>query len=953
MKNYDPKAIEKEVHEFWKNEKIPEKIIRMDWKRKKFYLLDGPPYVNGIPHVGHVKTTTFKDVWSRFKYMQGFAVWFQPGFDCGGLPIENKVEKELRIKSKSEIEDKIGVDKFIQACKNFAKGNEPVWLNLYKKIGAWRGWITPYLTSDDYYIESGWWTIKNWYEQGLLVQGERPGFWCTNCETVLAGIEASESYKNVEDPSILIKFKLKERNEYLLVWTTTPWTLPANVAVIVHPDETYVKVKMGKNFYIIAEKRLVVLDGEDYEVVEKFSGKNLEGLTYEPILDMPSQEKLREDDKAHRIYLSIPIMKKRVTSKAIAKGVGEGNDEFGHIVTMDTGTGLVHTAPGHGDADSKLGRHYNLPDPSPVNERGEFTEDGGELSGIYVKTSDERIIQKLRNENKLFRQERIVHSYPLCWRCKHPLIYRKSRQWFLKMDMLRDKIIKANKKVNWLPEFGRDQYENVISEAPDWAVTRQRYWGIPLPIWNCQKCSSRKVIGSRNEIKSKIDASNISLHKDAVDLIEFKCDCGGRMKRDPDILDVWFDSGIAPWASLGYPYKNKELFEKLWTVDLVDESQDQIRAWFNTMMICGFATFGKAPYKTACMNGWTLDEKGEKMSKSLGNVIDASDAYQELGADLLRLYICYDIAPWNTQKFSMKNAKELGRYLNILWNTYIFYKTYLSNIEKGELEIEDMWILSRLNNLIKNTTQNMEAFNFHSASRDVISFIVDDFSRTYIKLIRNRKDGNTGFVFKHVLETVSKLLAPISPFLSDYIYNEICKNSVHLESWPECDDNYIDQTIENEIRSVDDIVTNVNNVRKEKNIKLRWPIESIELDGEFENRIESIIERMCNVKKVSFKNITNPDFEVNGIKVKVGTGVDEEDALIRELLREIQKCRKEAGLVVTDKINLVLDNTKLKHRADEIKEHVNAGKIEFGKVENPLGTAEALGKKSGFRFERI
>jgi len=963
--SYDPKLIEEQVQAFWKEKKIPEKITKMDPKREKFFLLDGPPYVNGVPHVGHAKTTVFKDVWGKFKYMQGYAVWFQPGFDCGGLPIENKVEKELGIKNKNEIEE-IGVEKFINACQKFAKGNEPVWLDFYQKIAAWRGWVDPYLTSENYYLESGWWTIKKWFERGLFAEGHRPGFWCPHCETVLAGIEASESYKNVEDPSVILKFKASGTDEKLLVFTTTPWTLPANAAIAVHPDETYVKIISDGEKLILAEKRLEEISrlGKRYEILEKFFGKKLSGLKYDPLMDLQSQNEISRNPNSHKIILSIPVMKKRVASKAMIKGETEAQEEFGHVVTMDVGTGLVHIAPGHGDVDNRLGKHYNLPEVSPVDEKGRLTEETGKYAGIFVKKADAIIIDDLTAQGKMFHASKLIHSYPLCWRCKTPLIYRMSRQWFLKMDILRENILKANKAVRWLPDFARERYLSVISEAPDWAVTRQRYWGIPLPVWSCE-CGKKKVIGSAEELRAhstKKLPKEFDLHKNFVDEVRIKCECGKEMAREKDIMDVWFDSGIAPWASLGYPFRNKELFEKLWKIDLVDESQDQVRAWFNTLMICGFATFNEAPCKTVCLNGWTLDEKGEKMSKSLGNVVLAEDGYTKLGADLLRLYICFDIAPWETQKFSFRSAEDLGRQLNILWNAYNYYKTYSKKSKKrAELRIEDKWLLSRFNSLLISATKNMESFNFHLASRDIMGFIVNDFSRTYIKIVRDRDDQGVDFVLTHVFENLSKLMAPIMPVLSEYIYLDMTGKSVHVQKWPEPVVDDINEKLEYIMGLTLGIAETCNTMRKESGIKLRWPLKALYISGEsraknISDNMGQILEKLCNVKAVVFgENFKLAKKNIEGIIISLDTEMDErmkEEAMLRELLREIQSKRKENKLIVTDKIDLLIDNKIFEKYSEEIRQKVGADSVAFEHVKSPTSVVDFEGEKTSFSFSK-
>ncbi|MCK4967868.1 MAG: class I tRNA ligase family protein, partial [Candidatus Aenigmarchaeota archaeon] len=461
-------------------------------------------------------------------------------------------------------------------------------------------------------------------------------------------------------------------------WTTTPWTLPANVALIVHPDETYVKIEVLGEKLIFAKALLkTVMDKKktkDYKILEEFKGKTLEGIKYKPILDIPIQKETNKNESAHKIIISIPMLKNVVASKVqFKKGLNNKEQEkssFSHMVTMDTGTGIVHCAPGHGAEDNKIGNNYKLPAISPVDDCGCLTEDTGEFKGIFVKTADKLIIEKLENTNRLLMMEKITHSYPLCWRCKAPLLFRLSNQWFFKIKPIKEKMLSENKKTNWLPPFGKERLHNWVKEEEDWCVSTQRFWGIPIPLWKCNKCDKQKMIESKSQLQKEM-SNNIKLddlHKHIVDKTIIKCDCGGDMKRISDIINIWVESGIAPWASLGYPQNDNGLFKKLYQVDMIDESQDQIRGWFHALLFMGVATFGKTSYKSVSLNGWTLDAKGEKMSKSLGNVVSADDCMETLGADVLRLYNCHNIAPWETQKFSLEKAKDLFKVMNVLSN---------------------------------------------------------------------------------------------------------------------------------------------------------------------------------------------------------------------------------------------------------------------------------------------
>ncbi|MCD6381489.1 MAG: isoleucine--tRNA ligase [Candidatus Aenigmarchaeota archaeon] len=965
---YNFKKIEEEIREYWQKIEISKKLTEFRKGKQKFYLLDGPPYVNARPHVGHIKTTTCKDIWTKFKLMQGYDAWIQAGFDCHGLPIEVMVEKDMEIKSKSDIENKIGVENFIKSCLEKVENNERAWLSIYQKLGAWRGFYEPYLTNKKYYMLSAWWSLKKLYEKGMLVRGEYPIHWCPHCETALAGYEVSDSYRNVTDPAIYIKFKLKGKNEFIIVYTTTPWTLVANVALAVHPEETYVKLKVGDEIYIVAEKRLEYLkDILQGEIIDKIKGKDLEGVEYEPLLSVPQQKEISKDEKAHRIYMSISIMKRKKYKKHETGQTEE--EEFEEFVTMDEGTGVVHVAPGHGPSDYRLGKHYDLPIASPVDEKGKFTEEAGEFSGLFVKDADNLIIEKLKEEGKLLYAGKVTHSYPVCWRCKTPLIFRMSKQWYLKVEPIKEKMIEANESVKWMPSHAKIRFHNWLENRDDWCISQQRFYGIPLPIWECEKCGHIEVIGSEEELKEKA-ITNVNLddlHRHVVDQIELKCPkCGEIMKRVKDIFNVWFDSGIAPWASVGYPFNNKELFERMFPCDLIVESQDQIRGWFDSLMFTSMGTFDKPPYRAVGMTGWVVDEKGEKMSKSVGNVVWADEALNKLGADALRLYYAWETSPWETQKFSLRSCQKISRDLNILWNVYQFYKMY-SKYWDGSYEedrTEDRWIISRVNSLNEAIVRHMENFEFHVVGRLLVDFIVNDLSRTYVKLIRDRtwpyydgKDkGNAFRTLLYVLEHVVKMLAPITPFITEKIYQDLFKEkeSVHLEDWPKVEKDRIDEELEEGIRLILQAVELANARRHEIGIKLRYPLKLLIVKGKKEDikkmeKLSNAVKILANVKDVHFEE---------GSGIELDETVDEElknEWLLRELVRAIQAERKKLGLVVEDRLHLYLPKElKVLETFKDIIEYETGSEAEFVPGgQNKLSLSfEGMNYEIGFDVER-
>ncbi|MEM7819960.1 MAG: isoleucine--tRNA ligase, partial [Candidatus Aenigmatarchaeota archaeon] len=634
---------EEMIRNFWAENNIYNKVKQLK-RKKKFYFLDGPPYATGSIHIGTAWNKILKDLYIRFFRMFGYDVWDQPGYDTHGLPIENKIEKKLEIKSKNDIE-RLGIEKFILECKDFATKFIDVMNKQFENLGVWMDWNNPYLTLTNDYIEGAWHTFKIAYENGLLYRGLYPVHVCPRCETAVAYNEIE--YTKLTDPSIYVKFPVENKeNEFLVIWTTTPWTLPGNTGIMAKPDAEYVRVKVDNQILIIAkdllEEVMKKIDCVDYKIIEIIKGKDMEGLKYRyPLDDIFQFQKNLEN--AHRVVLS---------------------DQF---VTLDTGTGLVHTAPGHGQEDYKVGLENKLPVISPVNLNGTFNKECGEYAGIFVKSADKKIINELKNRGLLLHEETITHDYPQCWRCNTPLLQISVPQWFFKITKIRNKLIKENKKVNWYPEWAKQRFENWLENLGDWPISRQRYWGIPLPIWVCE-CGKIKIIGSADELGKKIK----DLHRPYIDEIEFKCECGKNMKRIPDVLDVWFDSGLASWASLGYP-KTKDLFNKLWPADLNIEGSDQIRGWWNSQLITSVITFDKSPFKNIVFHGLILDAHGSKMSKSLGNIVTPEEVIKKYSRDVLRFYLI-SYPPWNDFYFNWTEAEEVYKFFIIMENAFNFVK---------------------------------------------------------------------------------------------------------------------------------------------------------------------------------------------------------------------------------------------------------------------------------------
>ncbi len=870
-KVYNPLSLEEKVLDFWAKNETYNKTKKLREGGEKFYFLDGPPYVTGYIHLGTAWNKTLKDLYIRFYRMKGFNVRDQPGWDMHGLPIEVLVERELGISHKKEIETKIGIERFIEECKKFALRNLEIMEKQFKRLGVWMDWENPYRTIEPDYMESEWWTFKRAWEKGLIDRDYRVVHWCPRCETALA--EHEIEYKELTDPSIYVKFPLAEReNEYVLIWTTTPWTLPANLAVMVHPDYSYVKVKVHLNgsteYYWLAKARvsevMKEINAEDYEIVEEVKGERLIGWKYEyPLLEeMPKQKEFEEKNgNVHKLVRS----------------------EF---VTLTEGTGLVHSAPGHGEEDYIVGLEYNLPVYSPIDNEGKFYE--GAWKGVFVKEADKYITQRLKEKGYLLGEGRITHRYPTCWRCKSPLLFRATEQWFLRVSKIKDQILNENdKNVKWLPNWVKKRYEDGVKNVGDWCISRQRYWNAPMPVWKCEKCGNFTVVGSIDELREKSVKplpERLDLHRSTVDKIMLKCDkCGGEMSRIPDVLDVWIDSGVCSWASFGYP-RNKGDFEKYWPAEFIIEGQDQILKWFYSQQVLSVVSFDTVPYKKVAMHGFVLDLSGSKMSKSLGNVVTPEEVIEKYGADTLRLYVLASSSPWEDIRFNWDVVKEIRGSLDTLWNVYKLAKTYMEldkfSLDKvddrvqSSLRIEDKWIISRVNSLILEVEKAIEEYYISRAVRNLVEFIVEDLSRWYGKIIRRRLwievDDPEKLAAYWTLYTVFKkllaILSPFVPFITEALYQDLLRKldpklpeSVHMLNWPKAEN--IDKRLEEEMEIARRIYTTVAFARQKARIKMRWPIKRVIIDTVSENvkeaveHLKDVLLDMLNAKGIEFKKV--------------------------------------------------------------------------------------------------
>jgi isoleucyl-tRNA synthetase len=864
---YDQRELEDWVKKFWDDNKIYDKVrSKASTSGRKFYFLDGPPYTSSKEiHIGTGWNKVIKDVFIRYYRMRGFDVWDKPGFDTHGLPIEVQLEKRMGVKTKKEIIEKIGIARFVDACRNFAKENMEGQIEQFKDLGVWMDWDNPYITFEDYYIESGWWLIKKAWEKGLLDRDLLVVHWCPRCETTLADYEVSE-YKMLKDPSIYVKFKVKGKdNEYLLIWTTTPWTLPANAFVMAHPDIKYAKVKVGDEILIMAEKRVEAVMSQagvaDYEIVEVLKGKELEGVEYvHPLEDVVEAQK--ELSKYHRVVMA-----------------PEGVTEY-------EGTGLVHSAPGHGDVDYQVAKRIGVPIVSLVGDNGLMTDEAGKYAGMHFRNeANDEIIKDLKERGALFHASWIVHRYPVCWRCKTPLLLRATTQWVIRVSKLKEAMLREADRVEWKPAWAKTRYINLLKDLRDWIISRQRFWGTPLPIWVCENCGHVHVVGSVKELEELSGTKPKDLHRPWVDEVTFKCPkCGGTMKRVPDVADVWFDSGIAFYASLGYPSR-KDLWEKLKPVDFITEGHDQIRGWFFSLMRSGVIGFEQTPYKRVLVHGFVLDEQGREMHKSLGNYVPLRELLQKVPRDIVRIWVMQNTT-WEDLRFSWKGLSQMERDFRIIWNVFAFADLYMSldgfdptqySLDDMELEIEDRWILSRLNRLVKEYHKLMESMEAFEVARRLVEFIIEDVSHWYIRLIRRRVwvEENTPsklaayMTLYTVLKTWTLLAAPFIPHFAEFVYQKIFKDaengplSVHLLELPEPDEKFIDDKLEKFMDIIKSIAEAALAARMNAGIKLRRPVKKLIITpsnsevAEAVSALEKILVDVVNAKEVE---IVGPEF---------------------------------------------------------------------------------------------
>ncbi len=1003
----DYHELEAEVRKFWDQHKVFEQSITSRQGKPEFTFYEGPPTANGRPGIHHVMARTLKDIICRFKTMEGYQVHRKAGWDTHGLPVEIEVEKSLGFKHKDEIV-KYGIAKFNEECRKSVWKYKSDWEEMTQLMGYWVDLSHPYITFENEYIESIWWALRQYFDKGMIYKGYKIQPYCPRCETPLSSHEVSLGYQDVRDPSIYVKMKLKGlKNEFFLVWTTTPWTLLSNVALAVHPEVEYVKVEHKGEKLILAEARLNVL-GEDYRLIERMSGRDLIGLQYEPLFITPLNEKLlksthveyeefstkmhvegedipkvyvERSPNTHNIRYDSPLILALDHGKPVAMALSlftrlrhsnlkpkkilgseaskqlleqslsggkqlstEGASCFyvvpADFVTIEDGSGIVHMAPAYGEDDYQVGKKYSLPTLHPVNKSGEFDETVPEYAGKFVKDADPEITANLKERGLLYKKEQYLHSYPHCWRCSSPLLYYARDSWYIRTTAYAARMIELTKEINWIPpEVGSGRFGNWLEENKDWALSRDRFWGTPLPVWVCEKCGKQKCVGSVEELlKGQNVPSPLDLHKPHVDAVTFTCEgCGGTMKRTPELIDVWFDSGSMPFAQWHYPFENKQIFNKSYPADFISEGIDQTRGWFYTLHAIGSFLFDKPAFKNVLVNELILDKQGQKMSKSKGNTVDPFQLLKKYGADATRWYLVGQSPVWRPKLFDEDGIGEVQRkFFSTLLNTYSFFVLYAnvdsftysgSPIPFPERQEIDRWILSELNSLVKEYRQSLDEYDVTRAARAVSDFAIDQLSNWYVRRNRRRfwksekgKDKTAAYqTLYECLVTITKLAAPFAPFLSDELFRNLTSESdnraelsVHLSYLPESDGKAIDGALEGRMNDAIKVVELVRAMRMKSNLKTRQPLQRIivpVLGREHQKalqQMEDVILEEINVKKIEFvsaesgivKKKAKPNFKTLG--KKYGKDVQAVAAVVRDMSNDkINLLQKEGKLGLT------------------------------------------------------
>jgi len=911
---YDANSIEKEMIEFWINNNIYKKTRDKNKGKKPFYFLQGPPYTSGKLHIGHAWNNSMKDMVLRYKNMKGFHVWDRAGYDMHGIPTASKVQEKLGLKTKEDI-IKFGLDKFSKECINFSMGHAKVMNQDLFRMGVWMDYENAYFPISEEWMESVWWLIKRAEEKGRLYEGERTMSWCAYHGTALAKHECE--YKEIEDQSIFVKFKVKGReNESLAIWTTTPWTIAFNLAIMVNPDLEYIRAKVDGETLIVAKELAdkVIIDtlGKDYTILEELKGKDLKGLEY-----VHPWEKDIEDFK--KLKKNYPNVHTLLLSK--------------EHVTLEAGTGLVHCAPGCGPEDYEVGRKNNIPPYNKVDQGGVFPQDFGEMRGWIAKKDDQKFIKKLAESSSLLKTLRFSHDYAHCERCHTPVIFRTTKQWFFKVEDIKDKLLEYNNKINWVPETVKNAFISWLENLRDNSITKQRFWGTPLPIWRCKLCKDYLVIASKEELSRFAGKIPENLHKPWIDEIIIDCKCGGKKERIPDVLDVWIDAGVASWACLYYP-KRKDLFEKLFPADFILEAREQVRGWYNLLMISSIIAFDRVPFKAAYSHGMLTDIEGIKMSKSLGNVISPYEVVDKYGADTMRLYLLQTNAGEDIN-FSWDEIKIKNRNLNVLWNTVSYFIEYYSSVKDKvkinlesindlDLGIEERYMLSRLNRTIKKVSESYEFYHLDEVP-GLLENLFLELSREYIKATREKINQSPEVVLNIIFKTlfeILKMLSTVSPFLTEKIYQNLkeelflTQESIHHFSWPKVEEGLIDKKLEENFLIARQVIQAGLSAREKAKIGVRWPLKGIKIVSSSEKvkeatkSLEKIILSKLNIKSLKFENEEEAfELELSPNRSAIGRDFKKDSPfIIKNLTEEVMRDILKNGATFLEKFNLTKEH---------------------------------------------